>query len=136
MDFEVLDEEQLKEFEEIYLTPKNYSVRIAWKILRSRHPNEQISSVQSFRRALTKNFSVEYIKKRRSESLKLPELRKISSVETDKITYEKVSTAFDDYLKTLENKQGISYRDISVQRKPFLPLVVAGCLKSAGSKKG
>lgn len=48
---------------------------------------------------------MEYIKKRRSESLKLPELRKISSVETDKITYEKVSTAFDDYLKTLENKQ-------------------------------
>ena len=101
----LVTKEQLKEFEEIYLTPKNYSVRIAWEILRSRHPNEQISSVQSFRRALTKNFSAEYIKKRRSESLKLPELRKISSVETDKITYEKVSTAFDDYLKTLENKK-------------------------------
>jgi len=101
----LVTKEQLKEFEEIYLTPKNYSVRIAWEILRSRHPNEQISSIQSFRRALTKNFSAEYIKKRRSESLKLPDLRKISSVETDKITYEKVSTAFDDYLKTLENKQ-------------------------------
>ena len=32
-------------------------------------------------------------------------VRKISSVETDKITYEKVSTAFDDYLNMLENKQ-------------------------------
>lgn len=101
----LVTKEQLKEFEEIYLTPKNYSVRIAWEILRSRHPNEQISSVQSFRRVLTKNFSAEYIKKRRSESLKLPDLHKVSSVETDKITYEKVKDAFDDYLKLLENKQ-------------------------------
>lgn len=101
----LVTKEQLKEFEEIYLTSKNYSVRIAWEILRSRHPNEQISSIQSFRRALTKNFSAEYIKKRRSESLKLPDLRKISSNETNKITYEKVNAAFDDYLKTLENKQ-------------------------------
>jgi len=101
----LVTKEQLKRFEEIYLSPKNYSVRIAWEILRSRHPNEQISSVQSFRRALTKNFSAEYIKKRRSESLKLPDLRKISSTESNKITYEKVSAAFDDYLKTLENKQ-------------------------------
>ena len=101
----LVTKEQLKEFEEIYLSPKNYSVRIALEILRSRHPNEQISSVQSFRRALTKNFSAEYIKKRRSESLKLPDLRKISTKETDKITYEKVKDAFDDYLKSLKNKQ-------------------------------
>lgn len=101
----LITKEQLKEFEEIYLTPKNYSVRIAWEILRSRHPNEQISSIQSFRRALTKNFSAEYIKKRRSESLELPALNKISSNETNKITYEKVKDALDDYLKIIENKE-------------------------------
>lgn len=66
--------ELLDEFEKIYLTPKRYSARIVWEILKTKHPDKQIQSVQSFHRAINKAYSQGYINKKRSECFKLPEL--------------------------------------------------------------
>lgn len=97
--------ELLDEFEKIYLTPKRYSARIAWEILKTKYPDKQIPSVQSFHRAINKAYSQEYINKKRSECFKLPELDTTSSTKTNKITYEKVKDALNDYLKQLEDKK-------------------------------
>lgn len=86
--------ELLEEFEKIYLTPKRYSARIAWEILKTKYPEKQIPSVQSFHRAINKAYSQEYINKKRSECFKLPELNATSSTKTNKITYEKVKDIY------------------------------------------
>lgn len=97
--------ELLDEFEKIYLTPKRYSAKIAWEILKTKYLDKQIPIIQSFYRAINKAYSQEYINKKRSECFKLPELNTISPTKTKKITYEKVKAALDDYLKQLENKK-------------------------------
>lgn len=97
--------ELLDEFEKIYLTPKRYSAKIAWEILKTKYPDKQIPSIQSFYRAINKAYSQEYINKKRSECFKLPELNTTASTKTKKITYEKIKDALDNYLKQLENKK-------------------------------
>ncbi len=108
--------ELLEEFEKIYLTPKRYSARIAWEILKTKYPDKQIPSVQSFHRAINKAYSQEYINKKRSESFKLPELNTKFTRKPDKKLYEKVKGAFDDYLKLLDEKRD----DTSITAKGYI----------------
>jgi len=100
-----VSDDLLDEFEKIYLTPKQYSVRIAWEILKSKHPDEIIPSDKSFHRAINKRYSSEYIKKKRTVEVYIPEYKDLIPIKTNKKIYEKVKDAFDDYLMKLENKE-------------------------------
>lgn len=100
-----ISEELMAEYEEIFLSPKKYSMRVAWEILKSRHPDEDIQGDRSFSRALHKKYSNEYIKKKRSFQIKIPDLKnEETSQKPKKIRFEKVKDAFNDYLKYIENK--------------------------------
>ena len=101
-----ISEELLSEYEEIFLSPKKYSMRVAWEILKSRHPDEYIQGDRSFNRALNKKYSKEYINKKRSFLAKIPEFKKEEEKpkKSKKKVFEKVKDAFNDYLKIIENK--------------------------------
>lgn len=95
--------ELLDEFEKICLTPKHYSAKIAWEILKTKYPDKQIPSIQSFTeqliRLIRKNISI------KKEVNVLNSLNLIQHLQLKQKTYEKVKNALNDYLKQLENKK-------------------------------
>lgn len=103
----VIYPELIEEFEKLYLSPKQYSVRVTWEIIRSRHPNEYLPSEKTFMRQLKEKYSQEFINKKRTPLLELPSINLNNTpkpIVNKKIIFEKVVDAFIDYMKKLKLK--------------------------------
>lgn len=99
--------ELIEEFENLYLSPKQYSVRVTWEIIRSRHPNEYIPSEKTFMRQLKEKYSQEIINKKRTPLLELPSINLNNSpkpIVNKKIIFDKVVDALIDYMEKLKLK--------------------------------
>ena len=97
----------LQEFASIYLNSRQYSIRVSWEILKSRHPDEILPSDKSFNRALTKKYSKKYMQNIRKHNMILPNIKFNNSTPQvpEKKIFEKVNDAFNEELNKFKNKK-------------------------------